>query len=494
MQGIILDTEMYLSREEILKVYHAGPDAVVALVQELCSKLTQLEKVTEQLTERVNYLEELHSQNSYNSHKPPSSDGYQKPAPKSLRKKSGKKSGGQTGHVGKTLQMVEHPDDVVPHYVFSCENCGRTLHDIAPKGTEKRQVFDIPPFKINVTEHQADIKECPCCQHTTIGIFPECVHQPVQYGNRLKSVLVYLNHYQLLPLDRIRELCVDLFGHSLSEATIFNAGIVCNNRLASFTDALKAQLVESPVVHFDETGIRINGKTQWLHVASTPLLTHYEAFSKRGQEAMDAMDILPRFTGRAIHDHLKAYFRYACEHGLCNAHHLRELIFIVEHYKQSWAKKMKNHLLDIKKAVDKRKRNAKSLQLDVINKFERKYNRILREGFDANPKSSMPKSNGTRGRKKQTKAKNLLDRLKNFKNETLAFMKDFRVPFDNNQGERDIRMTKVKMKISGSFRSQRGAEIFCRVRAYISTAKKNSKNVLYAIQDALEERPFIPPA
>lgn len=485
---------MYLSRKEILKVYHAGPDAVVAMIHELCLKLTQLEKVTVQLTTRVNYLEDMHSKDSHNSHKPPSSDGYQKPAPKSQRKRSGKKSGGQTGHAGKTLQMVDHPDDVVYHHVDSCENCGHSLHEVAPKGTEIRQVFDIPSVKIKVTEHQADSKVCPRCQHTTRGIFAEGVRQPVQYGNRLKSVMVYLNHYQLLPLDRIRELCVDLFGHSLSEATIFNAGITCNNRLVHFEDALKAQLIESPVVHFDETGIRINGKTQWLHVASTSLLTHYATFSKRGQKAMDAIDILPRFSGRAIHDHLKAYFRYACEHGLCNAHHLRELIFIVEYYQQPWAEKMKGHLLDIKKAVDKRRRKAKSLQPDVIDKFERKYNRILREGFDANPKTSMPKSNGTRGRKKQTKAKNLLDRLKGFKNETLAFMKDFRVPFDNNQAERDVRMTKVKMKISGSFRSQRGAEIFCRVRAYISTANKNSKNVLHVIQGALEERPFIPPA
>jgi transposase len=485
---------MYLSREEILKVYHAGPNAVVALVQELCLRLTQLEKVTEQLTARVNYLEELHSKNSHNSHKPPSSDGYYKPAPKSQRKRSGKKSGGQTGHPGRTLQMVDHPDDVVSHHVDLCENCGRSLLDVAPKDAEIRQVFDIPPVKVKATEHRADRKECPRCQRTTEGIFPESVRQPVQYGNRLKSVLVYLNHYQLLPLDRIRELCVDLFDHSLSEATIFNAGISCFNRLSSFEETLKAQLLDSAVVHFDETGIRINGKTRWLHVASTLLLTHYGAFGGRGQEAMDAMDILPRFSGRAIHDHLKAYFRYACEHGLCNAHHLRELTFVVEHSKQPWAEKMKNHLLDIKKAVDKRKQKAKSLQPDVIDKFERKYNRILREGFEANPKTSMPKSNGTRGRKKQTKAKNLLDRLKGFKNETLAFMKDFKVPFDNNQAERDVRMTKVKMKISGSFRSQKGAEIFCRVRAYISTVKKNSKNVIHAILDALEERHFIPPA
>ncbi len=344
-----------------------------------------------------------------------------------------------------------------------------------------------------MTEHQAEHKECPSCHHLNHGVFPDDVRQPVQYGSRLKSILVYLNHYQLLPLERISELCFDLFGHSLSEGTIFNAGLSCFNRLATFEETLKAKLVDLPVVHFDETGIRINGKTQWLHVASTPLLTHYGAFSKRGQEAMNAMEILPHFSGRAIHDHLKAYFRYECEHGLCNAHHLRELIFIVDQYKQPWAKKMKDHLLDIKKAVEKRKRKAKNLQPGVIKKFEQKYNRILREGFEANPASAMPKSEGTRGRKKQTKAKNLLDRLRDFKNETLAFMKDFEVPFDNNQAERDIRMAKGKMKISGCFRSQQGADMFCRIRAYVSTIKKNTRNVLENIQKAMEGQPFLPP-
>jgi len=293
-------------------------------------------------------------------------------------------------------------------------------------------------------------------------------------------------------LDRTRELCSDLFGHSISEGTIFNIGTACFDRLAAFEETVKSQLIKSPVAHFDETGIRINGKTKWLHVASTPRLTCFEAFDKRGQEAMDAMGILPHFMGRAIHDHLKAYFKYACNHGLCNAHHLRELIFIVDHYQQPWAKKMKNHLLDIKKAVEKRKRKAKSLRPEEITRFSRKYSRILCEGFKANPKKSMPKSEGTRGKKKQTKAKNLLDRLKGFKKETLAFMSDFRVPWDNNQGERDLRMIKVKMKISGTFRSQKGADIFCRIRAYTSTARKNSKNVMEAICQAMAGKPFIP--
>jgi len=477
-----------MSREEILRVYHAGPDAVVALVQELCSRLTKLE-------DRVTELEAIIKKDSRNSSKPPSSDGYKKkPSPKSLRTRSGRKSGGQPGHTGHALRQSEHPDNVIRHPVDACEHCGRALQEKPPDDIEKRQVIDIPPVAIEVTEHQAESKTCPYCHHQNHGVFPDDVRQPVQYGNRLKSFLVYLNQYQLLPLERITELCFDLFGHSLSEGTIFNAGLSCFNRLATFEETLKAQLTDKPVVHFDETGIRINGKTQWLHVASTPMLTHYGAFSKRGQEAMDAMAILPNFSGRAIHDHLKAYFKYECEHGLCNAHHLRELIFIVEQYKQPWAKKMKEHLLDIKKAVDKRKQRAKKLQPGETKKFEQKYNRILREGFDANPKTAMPQSNGKRGRKKQTKAKNLLDRLKDFKNETLAFMKDFAVPFDNNQAERDIRMAKGKMKISGCFRSQMGADMFCRIRAYISTVKKNTMNVLESIQNAYEGNAFVPPS
>jgi transposase len=351
-----------IPREEILAVYAAGPEAVVAMVEGLVAqfntRIAHLEGEVAQLRDEVARLK----RNSRNSSKPPSSDGYQKPSPKSLRKRKGKKSGGQKGHPGNTLQAVKKPDEFVKHRVKTCEKCKASLRDAPVRDIDKRQVFDIPPVKIEVTEHQVEIKDCPCCGHRTHGKFPEDVRQPTQYGSRFKSILVYLNHYQLLPLDRIRELCEDLFHHSISEGTIFNASAFCYRRLAAFEEKVKAQLIESPVAHFDETGIRINGKTKWLHVASTSLLTAFEAFDKRGQEAMEAMDILPHFMGRAIHDHLKAYFKYTCDHGLCNAHHLRELIFIVDHYKQPWAKKMKKHLLDIKKTVDKRKRKAKSIR------------------------------------------------------------------------------------------------------------------------------------
>lgn len=481
-----------ISRKEILSVYSAGPDAVVAMVEDLVNQfnicIAQFENEIVQLQDDVARLKRT----SRNSSKPPSSDAYQKPAPKSLRKKSkGKKSGGQKGHQGHTLQKVKKPDKIKKHRVHNCEKCNRSLLGEPVKDVEKRQVFDIPPIKVKVTEHQGEIKEC-ACGHVTHAKFPREARQPTQYGNRFKSILVYLNHYQLLPLERTSELCKDLFGHSISEGTIFNVGASCFGKLAAFENSVKSQLIDSPVAHFDETGIRIKGKTRWLHVASTDRLTCFEAFDKRGQEAMDAMGILPHFMGTAIHDHLKAYFKYACDHGLCNAHHLRELIFIVDHYKQPWAKKMKDHLIEIKKAVDKRKRKAKSLRAQDIKKFQQTYNRILREGFGDNPKESMPVSTGTRGRKKQTKAKNLLDRLKGFKKETLAFMHDFLVPFDNNQGERDLRMTKVKMKISGTFRSKKGADIFCRIRAYTSTARKNSKNVFESICHAMNGKPYIP--
>lgn len=483
--------KIHIPREDILAVYDSGPEAVVAMVEGLVAqfnaRMTQLENEVTQLKDEVAQLK----RNSRNSSKPPSSDGYQKPSPKSLRKRKGRKSGGQKGHQGYTLQKVDKPDKIVVHKVHECEKCHASLHHTPVKDVEKHQVFDIPPIKIEVTEHQTEIKEC-ACGHINHGKFPEEARQPAQYGNRFKAMLVYFNHYQLLPLERIVELCKDVFGHSISEGTIYNVSASCFKRLATFEEQVKSQLIDSPVVHFDETGIRINGKTKWQHVASTPYLTAFEAFDKRGQEAMDAMGILPHFLGRAVHDHLKAYFTYACEHGLCNAHHLRELIFIVDHYKQPWAKKMKKHLLDIKRTVDKRKRKAKSLRTEDIKKLERKYNRILAEGLKANPIESMPVSEGKRGRKKQSKPKNLLDRLKLFREETLAFMKDFLVPFDNNQAERDLRMAKVKMKISGCFRSKKGADIFCRIRAYTSTARKNSINVLEAICLAMKGAPFIP--
>lgn len=487
------------SREEILSVYEQGPEKVIELVEGLLSiirlltdQLQTQEASIRALTERVRQLEDQRAKDSHNSSKPPSSDGGRKQTKGNLRKKSGRSAGGQKGHQGSTLKMVDKPDKEIVHPVDRCEDCDFSLVDEAVIDYERRQVFDIPPLKIEVTEHQAEIKICPCCGKVIKAFFPAGVDQPVQYGNRIKSLSVYLMNYQFHPYDRNREFFEDVFSHSLSVGTLWQNNLACYNALAVSEAVTKQLIIDSPVARFDETGYAVNGKRQWLHVASTPHLTAYMPHPKRGKEAMDEMNILPQYGGTAVHDFWKTYFNYECKHALCNAHLLRELIFISEQYKQSWAQDMIGLLLRIKMVVDEAKQSTDCLDPKTIQTFEDEYQQILEEGFQANPPPDTSKLPKKRGRQKQSKAKNLLDRLREYQNEVLAFMYDFKVPFDNNLAERDIRMMKVQQKISGCFRSEEGARIFCRIRGYISTVRKQGINVLEAIQMAMDGKPFMP--
>jgi transposase len=317
------------------------------------------------------------------------------------------------------------------------------------------------------------------------------VTAPVQYGNGVKAMASYLHTYQLLPLSRACEFVSDLFGCSLSEGTLTHALAELSERVEEPTQDIKAKLEVAPVAHFDETGLSIEGKRKWLHVTSTDFLTYYEAHDKRGSEATDAIGILPNFSGIAVHDHWKPYFGYSCKHALCNAHHLRELIFVAEEFGQAWAKAMQDCLLDIKCAVDKKRENAKRLTDEEIRTFEERYQQILLQGYAENPLASRQDGEKPkRGRPKKTKPRNLLERLDNFRKETLAFMYDFSVPFANNQAERDIRMAKVKQKISGTFRSWEGARAFARIRSYISTARKQGQTAFQAIHRAFSGTPF----
>jgi transposase-like protein len=289
-----------------------------------------------------------------------------------------------------------------------------------------------------------------------------------------------LRHYQLLPYNRTRELFRDLFSTDLSEGTLTNITETCSELLPQPLDQIHQQLEQSPVVHFDETGSSVDGKLQWLHAAATPHLTYYQIHPTHGCDAMDYMGILPNFNGRSIHDFWKPYFKYHCTHGLCNAHHLRELIFLHEHYDQHWAKDMIDCLVDMKKSVDEAKTSTDVLFKEQIQKFEARYQTILNKGYNENP---LPRKESTtrrkRGKRKKTKALNLLERLYNHRKEVLAFIYDFKVPFDNNLVERDLRMVKVQQKISGTFRSpglaragQGGAKAFCRIRSYIKNGQK----------------------
>lgn len=470
-------------REEFIELCRSHPEKAAEILESFTAAVQLLE-------ERIRRLEAQLNQDSHNSHKPPSSDGLKRTT-KSLRPKTDRSSGGQPGHEGTTLKMVSTPKHVVGHAVTACRGCGRSLRRVRSRSYSRRQVFDIPTPQMEVTEHRCEIKECPDCGKTTTAIFPAGVTKAAQYGVNIKTIASYLMQYQLIPSERTQAALADLFGASVAEGTLFGWAEQLHTTLEAPEQVIKEQLQQAPVLHNDETGLFCEAKLHWLHVSSTSRLTHYAVHPKRGTEAMDAIGILPKFRGTAIHDSWKPYFSYACTHSVCNAHILRELTFAQEEDHQRWAKDMKQLLLRIERSVTKaRQRHRQCLAPRSLHHFERQYDRLLAIALRHNPRQRG--SPHRRGRKKQTKTRNLIERLRDYRAAVLAFMYDFRVPFTNNQAERDIRMAKVKQKISGTFRSMLGAEIFARIRGYISTARKNSLTAFDALHSAFAGNPFVP--
>ena len=464
-----------------------------ALIIALFKQVQSVSAQNHSLTVRIQELEARLAMNSRNSSKPPSSDGYNKPSPKSSRGTSTRRSGGQPGHEGRTLKQVAHPDQVVQHPVAVCGECGESLQHCPVAVIERRQVFDLPAIQVSVTEHQAEVKVCPCCQSRTRGRFPESVTQAVQYGPRVQGLIGYFSQYQMLPHARLQEVFAQVYGIALSQGTIDNVLGRCHTQLEGFEQAVKEMLTGSAVIHVDETGMRVVSALHWLHVVSTAQAAYYAMDDKRGQEAMERMGVLPAFKGSAVHDHWQSYFVYACQHGMCNAHHLRELRYAVEGYQQSWAGKLIVLLLAAKAAVEEAQaRGEGALSEERIGRWESCYREILKAGEEEMPPA--PESTGRRGRVKQHKVKNLHDRLVEREVATLAFIRDFSIPFDNNMAERDLRMAKVKQKVSGCFRSLAGAQRFARIRGYVMTAKKQGIGLFDAFVKVFEGNPFIPQA
>jgi len=441
------------------------------------------------LRERVKHLEERLAKNSSNSSKPPSSDGPAKPKPKNLRPKTGRKPGGQPGHAGRNLAPVENPDHVRTHSPEFC-SCGCSLLEAAVVNSEKRQVFDIPPIAIEVTEHVVDTLLCPKCGAKVKVEFPEDVKARVQYGPRLNAFAAYLMVYQLTPFDRCVQSLKDLFGVSVSQGTLANIVKRFSGKVAPGVDAIKDMLTEAEVAHFDESGARVDGALHWIHVVSTELATFYAIHRKRGFEAMSEIGILPEYSGVAVHDHYPSYFKFLCDHAECCAHLLREFKFLHEEMDLEWAAEMSKLLIEAKEEKERAIANGRwTLEESVEKVFDSAYDEIVAKALSLHPP---PEPNGKRGRPKKSRPRRMAERLRDFKSETLAFIYDFDVPFDNNQAERDIRMMKLKGKISGCFREKSFSDDWCRIRSYISTAMKNGVNVLDALARAHAGTPFVP--
>ena len=457
-----------------------------AKVQEQTTQIQELAIQVEELLARL-------SKNSSNSSHPPSSDGVKKPnKAKSQREASGKKPGGQLGRQGKNLHQVEKPDHVVPHPPAACKDCGTSLSEVQGLCVEARQVFDVPAPKVEVTEHRVEAKICPCCNKVSRGVFPPNVTAHAQYGERVQALVAYFQHHHFLPVNRLCSLFKDIFDVAISPGTCARVDKNLFNKLAIFEANLKAYLIAAKVLHFDETGMRCNKKLHWIHVASSSLATFYGMHTKRGQEAINEFNVLPQFRGSPIHDHWFPYFAYSqIVHGLCNAHHLRELTFVYEEEKEEWAQTMKGLLINAKESVAAHSEIG-SLSAEMIAAIEAEYAVILQKGFMYH-EALLPLPKGKRGKQKQRVGKNLLDRLSKKRDCVLRFVYDFSVPFTNNQGEQEIRMVKLKQKVAGCFRTFDGGRFFCRIRSYISTARKQGWRIWDALSEAIGGSPRLLP-
>jgi len=463
---------------ELPELERLSPSEKDDLIRALFAHVHSLAQQVAALSAKVAELEGRLAKNSQNSSKPPSSDGLSRPQPKSLRKATGKPNGGQKGHSGQTLKQVAEPDHIEIHEApDTCDACGAVL----AKGelAEKRQVFDLPKLKHVVTEHRVLQVCCPCGKRHR-GVFPVAVSAPVQYGPGVKAAVVHLTHHHMQPLARTGSLMGDLFGLPISEASVLAIHTEARKRLAPTVQAIGEAIQDSPVAHADETGMRVRRSLQWLHVLATPFLTWMGCHQHRGKKAFDAFGIHGEFTGTLVHDGWRPYRDLACLHALCNAHHLRELTYVFEEMKQAWAGELIEHLLAAYQEVNEA---GSPLTSERTAFYQTGYHAILEDGEAHNPRA--PRS-GKRGGTKQSKALNLIDRLRIYADDVWRFATDPGVPFSNNVAEQAVRMPKVKQKISGGFRTIPGLETFCTIRSYLATLHKQGANLYSALTQVFD--------
>jgi transposase len=447
----------------------------------------QKDELIRQLLARVAELEARLLKDSHNSSKPPSSDGLAKKKTQSLRRPSGKKAGGQVGHSGQTLERTSTPDEVVPAPLPDRCECGASLLSADARIAERRQVFDVPVAHYHVIEHRTLQLRCPCGREH-ISDFPSGVTDAVQYGPNIRALAVHLTQGQLLPYGRAAQLIADLYHLEVSPATLLAWVQEAGELLQPSVNLIAEALVQAPVAHADESGLRVTGMLYWLHTVASDTYTWYGVHARRGMEAIAAQGILPKRIAVLVHDCWKPYWQLDCVHALCNAHLLRELTFLLETTDQAWNQRMIDLLLTANDTCrEARQRGAKALTPDQIGQIMADYQAILRSGEAVNPE--VAKKAGQCGRTKQTTAFNLLRRLRDHADEVLRFATDLSVPFTNNLGERAIRMPKVKQKISGCFRTIDGANNFAIIRSYLDTLHKQGYNLLDALRQTFQGNP-----
>lgn len=460
---------------------------LTARIEKLRAEVSQLRGHNFQLGRRSAELEVLVTKDSHNSWRPPSTDPPWAKRTRSLRQPSGRPPGGQRGHRGETLRLAPRPHRIVEHRPRECRGCHAPLLAAQVVRHLRQQVWEVVPAKLKVTEHRLNVVRCHSCGRTTQGEFAGRVRSGVQYGAGVKARVLYLQQYQLLPYGRTSEAMRDLFGCRLSPGTVSNIVKECAAGLVATELQIKRGLRRSPVIHADETGLRVNQNLGYVHVASTPRLTHYASATHRGQTAITEAGVLPHYRGTCVHDGWLAYTHYTrCRHALCGVHLLRELTYFAELSEETklWASPLKELLLEMKREVERvREEGTKWLDHERLMSLIERYDRLVAAGLRAQLPPELPAHVTKQGR-------NLLLRLERRKEEVLLFLTDFSVPFDNNQAERDLRMVKLQQKTSGCFRSAEGARRFCRIRSYLSTTRKQGRGMLGALEGACRGKPL----